>query len=146
MNEYKDDKNYDDGTERQNQEDQDLLLHDINDGDIELNDEDMGILNIGKRANFDDNKFNFEIHSDDDDEKEESDDRLHSENESNDNGNIDFRIPTVEEQIMKINGLIKQLEVTKSEKQKLVQNLKIERDELTETKLELLEKLNNLVI
>ena len=78
--------------------------------------------------------------------KEESDDRLHSENESNDNGNIDFRIPTVEEQIMKINGLIKQLEVTKSEKQKLVQNLKIERDELTETKLELLEKLNNLVI
>ena len=42
MNEYKDDKNYDDGTERQNQEDQDLLLHDINDGDIELNDEDMG--------------------------------------------------------------------------------------------------------
>lgn len=47
---------------------------------------------------------------------------------------------------MKINGLIKQLEVTKSEKQKLVQNLKIERDELTETKLELLEKLNNLVI
>lgn len=146
VNEYKDDKNYDDGTERQNQEDQDLLLHDINDGDIELNDEDMGILTIGKRANFDDNKFNFEIHSDDDDEKEESDDRLHSENESNDNGNIDFRIPTVEEQIMKINGLIKQLEVTKSEKQKLVQNLKIERDELTETKLELLEKLNNLVI
>ena len=47
---------------------------------------------------------------------------------------------------MKINGLIKQLEVTKSEKQKLVQNLKIERDELTETKLKLLEKLNNLVI
>ena len=40
---------------------------------------------------------------------------------------------------MKINGLIKQLEVTKSEKQKLVQNLKIERDELTETKLKLLE-------
>ena len=67
--------------------------------------------------------------------KRRSDDRLHSENESNDNGNIDFRIPTVEEQIMKINGLIKQLEVTKSEKQKLVQNLKIERDELTETKL-----------
>ncbi|CAX41257.1 putative uncharacterized protein [Candida dubliniensis CD36] len=145
VNEYKDDKNYDDGTERQNQEDQEQLLNDINDGDIELNDEDMGTLNMGKRSNFDDNKFNFEIHSDDADQ-EESDGQQHSENESYDDGNIEFSIPTIEEQIIRINGLIKQFEVTKSEKQKLIQNLKIEQNELSETKSEVLEKLNNLVI
>lgn len=132
INEYKDEKNYDDGTEKQEKEEQ----IEIDNDDIQLIDEDMGTLNT--KIDFD-NKFNFEIQTDHEEEDNDDDDR-------NDNTNVEMKIPTVKEQIENITGLIKQFEITNREKQNLMTNLKIEKEELSQKKHDLIEELNRLVI
>ncbi|RCK64862.1 hypothetical protein Cantr_00824 [Candida viswanathii] len=129
VNEYKDDKNYDDGTEKQEKEET------VEEGDagneVQLDDEDMGTLS--NRIDFD-SKFDFEIQSEDDEEDEEDG-----------NGGV-VEILSVNEQILNIAGLIRQCEITQREKQNLLANLTIEKEELAEKKKELIGKLNSLVI
>lgn len=142
IDEYKDEKNYDDGTENQNQNQK---VNDGGDGDgdgdgeVQLNDEDMGTLN--SKIDFN-NKFNFEIQSDDDDDDDNSNNEEQQEIKQENQTNI----LTIKEQIQNITRLIKQFEITNKEKQNLLSNLIIEKQELSNKKQEVIEKLNNLII
>ncbi|EMG50241.1 hypothetical protein SBY92_003626 [Candida maltosa Xu316] len=129
-NEYKDDKNYDDGTEQQQDK---IDFSDSNDDDgFVLSDSDM--LRAETLIDFAE-EFNEEIRSDEDDYYE-GDGKLRYIDSS--------AIPTLEQQLENVKKLIEKTKADQQTRDELLKQLAIERELLEKQREEVVEMLNNL--